>query len=80
LEHTKPKTSEYTNKQKDIVMALLNSCTARHYTITSASANYTMAIHIEGTQRGEMTLLLMGGMSEVQRFSISSGTSFERFH
>jgi hypothetical protein len=60
------------NAWKMVAQGFLDKLTFGQYRITSASANYMTAMHMERKQTGEKKLALMGGMSEVSKCSSHS--------
>jgi len=54
------------NSQKGALAIFLRRIPLGHYCITSASANYRTARHMERKQTGEIKMSMMGGMSKVR--------------
>ena len=51
--------------QKSQFRAFLDKMFIGHFSITSASANYRTAMHMQQKQDGEIKFSMMGGMSKV---------------
>jgi len=65
FEYSGPNTDSVPRGMKDACRIFINGLSVGSFTITSASANYQIAMHLKKKQTNEIKLSMMGGMSTV---------------